>query len=395
MIFVINSGSSSLKFCVFDVLNLNVLADGLAERLSTTSARLTVKIKQGSESQKIQKALGKSTHKNALALIIECLSDFFDIHNIKAVGHRVVHGGEYFNHSVLVDEQVIDKIRDCIQLAPLHNPANLESIEILQSILKVPQIAVFDTAFHQTLPKRSFLYALPYELYKKHHVRRYGFHGISHQYVARACVQKYQMPENDHHIVVAHLGNGCSLCAIKNEQSIDTTMGMTPLEGLVMGTRSGDIDPGIHAYLAQKLELDIEGINTMLNKKSGLLGISEVSNDVRELIAESEKGHGGAKIALDIFCYRVAKSIASLTVSLGRLDALVFTAGIGENSYFVREQVLNQLGFLGLKVNHQANQQAGAHTYGVISETSKDKTFACVIATDEEKMIAKESLNFL
>lgn len=402
MILVINSGSSSLKFSVFTPDVTYVVAQGVAERLGSEKASLSYKVNIDangdlSSTEKFTQALGLAAHKEALDAILSNLSPSIKSSEITAIGHRVVHGGESFSHSTVVDEHVIEKIKECVPLAPLHNPANLESIEILREKLpQTPQIAVFDTAFHQTLPKKSYLYALPYTLYKQHGVRRYGFHGISHQYVSNKCIEQYELSENDHSIIVAHLGNGCSLSAVKNRISVDTTMGMTPLEGLVMGTRSGDVDPGLHEYLSKKLNIDINGITEILNRKSGLLGISGLSNDMRELVEANEKGHTLAALALEVFCYKVAKSIAALMVSLGRLDALVFTAGVGENSSYVRKNVVDQLGFLGLVLDDSANEKNGAQSNGVITNLSDkaSKPLAAVIPTDEEKMIAQECLAF-
>lgn len=387
-VLVINSGSSSLKFSLFAIASQAQICSGLAQELSSEDARLDWDDAQGDHHLKIPKA----NHGEALAAVIDLLKNSISVNQICGVGHRVVHGGEYFNDSVLVNKDTLDKIERCNSLAPLHNPANVYGIKAIDDLYPaLPQVAVFDTAFHHTLAKKAFLYALPYELYTSHGVRRYGFHGISHQYVANQAVNLLKLDPNNHAIVTAHLGNGCSLAAIKNGKSVDTTMGMTPLEGLVMGTRSGNIDPGIHEYLEQNLGWDIAEITHVLNKKSGLLGVSELSSDVRTLCEESSKGHKGATLAIDVFCYTLAKSIAAMVVAAGRLDVLVFTAGIGENSALIREKVLDQLSFLGLFVDKEKNTKPKG--IGLITQDNSTKSI--VIKTNEEWMIAQDTLRVI
>ena len=309
---------------------------------------------------------------------------------IQAVGHRVVHGGELFQNSALIDDSVIESIESISSMAPLHNPAGLSGIKRLRMAFPaLPQVAVFDTAFHHTLPERAYLYAIPKALYKEHGVRRYGFHGTSHRFVAEESARRLQPKRPHRRLVTAHLGSGCSLCAVLDGRSIDTSMGLTPLEGLVMGTRSGDVDPGLHGFLADRLGLDLPGIEKLLNRESGLLGISGVSGDMRELERAAEDGNPEAELALEIFAYRLARQIASMLVPLGGLDVLVFTGGIGENSHGIRERTVRSLGHLGLELDDSLNRKHGIEDRGIISGPTGPAIL--VIPTDEECLIARDT----
>lgn len=384
MILVINCGSSSVKFAVIAHDTGEQHLTGLAEKLGSADALITFK----SATSKTSLPLAPNDHESAINAIITELkaANLFD--HITAVGHRVVHGGAFFHESSLITADVLDKIRACETLAPLHNPANVLGITVSQQNLpQLKHVAVFDTAFHHDMPEHAHLYALPRALSREHQVRRYGFHGTSHRFVAAKAAELIGKPLSELNLISAHLGNGASVTAIKGGISVDTSMGFTPLEGLIMGTRSGDVDAGLLPYLGQVLNLDSTGVTDLLNKKSGLLGISEQSNDCRELEQAAADGHVGAKLALEMFCYRLAKYIASYLVPLGHLDALIFTGGIGENSSFIRAQVLHQLGFLGFALNESTNQSCVRGQSGNISTG----TAAWVINTDEEWLIAQDT----
>lgn len=383
LVLVINSGSSSLKFSVFDMDAGREVLAGLAERLESADAALSWR--QG-DGEKQHRVIPDRGHEQALADIHQLLGPLGDP---RAIGHRVVHGGEAFSDSVLISAPVLAGIEQCASLAPLHNPANLLGIRAMQKLYpQVPQVAVFDTAFHQTLAPEAYLYPLPMRLYRDQGVRKYGFHGTSHKYVAAQAVEKLGLNPRRHGIITAHLGNGCSAAAIRNGHSVDTTMGMTPLEGLVMGTRSGDVDPGLHEYLATRLGLTLAEITTMLNRDSGLLGLSELSNDMRTLTEAAETGHVGARRAIDVFCFRLARQIGALAANLEHLDALVFTGGIGENAVPIRAQVLNRLPLFGFECSPALNRTHGDAT-GLIS--APGSTPALVIPTREEWMIAHDA----
>ena len=334
-------------------------------------------------------------HEAAIQTLVEKLPAYdLSFDDVAVVGHRVVHGGETFSASVKIDDKVLADIRSCSALAPLHNPANVLGIELVKELYpELPQVAVFDTAFHQTLPSKAFLYPIPYKLYKEQGIRRYGFHGTSHRYVAETAIEQLKLSEDDSQILVAHLGNGCSATAVVNGKSVDTTMGLTPLEGLVMGTRSGDVDPSLHQYLQDTLGWSLSRITDVLNRESGLLGLSEVSNDMRTLVAAAESGSEGAIIAIDVFCFRLARHLAALTASLSRVDALIFTGGIGENSPGIRARVLEQLVIFGFRVDVSSNDIHGREAGGVITEAGS--TVAMVIQTNEEAMIARDALSLL
>ena len=385
-ILVINSGSSSVKFSLFDMTHQTETASGLAERLGSDAAALTLRWADGEYRQ----ALHDSDYATVLTQIIAVLTEQQLLHHLpKVIGHRVVHGGEVFSDPVIVTDEVLASIRQCIALAPLHNPANLAGIEALATLYPgIPQVAVFDTAFHQSLAPKAFLYAVPYALYEQQGVRRYGFHGVSHQYVAAEAATRLGISAQ-HGIISAHLGNGCSACAVANGQSMDTTMGMTPLEGLVMGTRSGDVDPGLHQFLYQQKGWDVETVTNMLNKESGMLGLSGLSNDMRTLEAAANEGVERAQLALAVFCFRLARHIGGLATSLTRLDALVFTGGIGENSRFIRATVIENLAIFGFRLDNELNARNG-DMLGVISTGPGPKVV--VIETKEELMIARAAL---
>ena len=384
-VLVINCGSSSLKFAVIEPESGHVQHHGLAERLGTADADLVV-----DDAPSDALAQG-ADHGAALDGILERVKS----EHIVAVGHRVVHGGERFSESVLLDDAVVEEIDACTPLAPLHNPANLLGIrEARARFPRVPQVAVFDTAFHHRLPARAFHYAVPHEWYERYRLRRYGFHGTSFSFVAERAAVLLGRPLSDLQLVAAHLGNGCSACAISGGQSVDTTMGLTPLEGLVMGTRSGDVDPNLHDFLAKQSGLDLSQITELLNKKSGLLGLSGESNDMRALLEAREHGNARAALAIDVFCHRLAKAVLGLCASLTRIDALVFTGGIGEHAAPIRAQTLAQLGVLRAEVEPALNADHGQASQGRIS-SEHSGLLALVIPTNEELVIAREAARFL
>ncbi|QDW73964.1 acetate kinase [Lachnospiraceae bacterium KGMB03038] len=391
-VLVINCGSSSLKFQLINSESEEVLAKGLCERIGI-DGRLTYQ-PEGGEKEVSDKAM--PTHTEAIQFVIEALTNdktgvVKSLDEIGAVGHRVVHGGEKFASSVVITDEVLKAIEECNDLAPLHNPANLIGINACQKLMPgTPMVAVFDTAFHQTMPEKAYLYGLPYEYYEKYAVRRYGFHGTSHSFVSKHAAEFLGLDLNDSKIIVAHLGNGASISAVENGKCVDTSMGLTPLEGLVMGTRSGDMDPAIMEYIAKKEDLDIAGVMNVLNKKSGVLGLSKnLSSDFRDLEEGMNNGNKYAKAAMEVFCYRVAKYIGSYVAAMNGVDAIAFTAGIGENSGTVRRMVLSYLGYLGISVDEEANQKRGEDQ--VIS-TSDSKVKVAVIPTNEELAIARETV---
>ncbi len=392
-VLVLNCGSSSLKFAVMDAQTGEDKISGLAECFGLEDSR----IKWKANGEKQQSDLGAFTaHREAIEFIVDrILSAQPELAaKIQAIGHRVVHGGEKFTHSVVIDEQVLKGIEECVSLAPLHNPAHLIGIRAAQaSFPELPQVAVFDTAFHQTMPETAFIYALPYKLYREHSVRRYGMHGTSHLFVSRKAAKVLNKDISETNVICAHLGNGASVTAVKNGNSVDTSMGLTPLEGLVMGTRSGDLDPSIIYHLVHQLGYTLEEVNNLLNKQSGLLGISELTNDCRGIEEGYAEGHKGAALALEIFCYRLAKYIASYTVPLGRLDAIVFTGGIGENSELIREKVLNLLSIFNFSVDKARNRAARFGKEGII--TAQGSPVAMVIPTNEEWVIAQDSIKLI
>ena len=389
LVLVLNCGSSSLKFAVVDAQNGDEHLSGLAECLHLPEARIKWKLDGKHEAQ-----LGEgAAHDEALSFIVETIlaSKPELAAQIKAIGHRVVHGGEKFTKSALIDDAVLQGIQDCATLAPLHNPAHIIGIKAAQKAFPaLKNVAVFDTAFHQTMPEEAFLYALPYKLYKEHGVRRYGMHGTSHLFIAREAAERLGKTANELNIINCHRGNGASVCAIKNGESVDTSMGMTPLEGLVMGTRCGDIDPAIIFHLHDALGYSVEQINNMLTKESGLLGLTEVTSDCR-FVEDNYGAKEEATRAMDVFCHRLAKYVAGYTASLdGRLDAIVFTGGIGENSAPIREMVLNRLAIFGIEVDSDANLKARFGGEGVIT-TADSRVPAMVISTNEELVIAEDT----
>lgn len=393
LVLVLNCGSSSLKFAVIDAQTGDDQISGLAECFGLEDSRIKWKI----NGEKQEAALGAFTaHREAVEFIVnKILAGQPELAaQIQAVGHRIVHGGEKFTRSVIIDDSVIKGIEDCASLAPLHNPAHLIGIRAaMASFPKLPQVAVFDTAFHQSMPDRAYVYALPYKLYREHGIRRYGMHGTSHLFVSREAAKMLNKPLAETNVICAHLGNGASVTAVKGGKSVDTSMGLTPLEGLVMGTRCGDIDPSIIYHLVHQLGYTLEEVNNLMNKQSGLLGISELTNDCRGIEEGYADGHKGATLALEIFCYRLAKYIASYTVPLGRLDAVVFTGGIGENSDLIREKVLNLLEIFNFHVDSKRNKAARFGKKGII--TQDNSTVAMVIPTNEEWVIAEDSIKLI
>lgn len=389
-ILVLNSGSSSLKFSLICGQSLEEKLSGIADRLGQQTATLTYKI----DGQKLEKSLEPATHKQAVAEIFSFLAEQGLQDALAGIGHRVVHGGEQFKTSIVIDEAVLAAIEACVPFAPLHNPANLTGIKGAREVAPhLPQVAVFDTAFHQTIPPNAYHYAVPMEWYRQLGVRRYGFHGTSHQYVTGQAAAMLGLPIADSCFISAHLGNGASATAVLNGCSVDTTMGFTPLEGLVMGTRSGDIDPGLPPYIAQMLGISADEVVNLLNKKSGLLGLSELSNDMRTLRQAAAEGHSGAQLAIEVFVFRLARAIGALSVSLPRLDALIFTGGIGENAPDIRLKVLQQLRIMGFAPDHNANNQATGGQSGVI--TLPQGPVAMVVNTNEELMIVQQTIQVL
>ena len=394
-VLVMNCGSSSLKYQLIDMENEAVLCIGLVERIGIEGSILTQKV--NGEKYIIKEPM--ENHKDAIKLVLEALVDekhgvIKNMDEISAVGHRVVHGGEKYSKSVLVDEDVMAYLEECVKLAPLHNRPNIIGIEACKALMpNTPMAVVFDTAFHGTMPKEAYSYALPYELYKENGIRKYGFHGTSHKYVSGKVAEVLGKDIKDLKIVTCHLGNGVSLTAVKNGKSIDTTMGFTPLAGMPMGTRSGDIDPAIVIYLIKELGYSVDEVNEILNKKSGILGISGLSSDFRDVRdAAYKKGDERSLLAIDIYTYKIRTQIGAYAAAMGGLDVIVFTAGIGENADMIREGCLKNLEFLGVYLDKEKNKQNGE-----IAEISKDdsKVKVFVIPTNEELMIAKETMELL
>ena len=393
-VLVINCGSSSLKYQLIDSKSEAVLAKGLCERIGI-DGRLVYQ-KAGQDKEITEAAM--PTHKEAIQMVLDALHNpksgaVADLSEIGAVGHRIVHGGEKFSKSVVLTDDILKEIEACNDLAPLHNPANLIGIRACRELMPdVPMVGVFDTAFHQTMPEKAYLYGLPYEYYEKYKVRRYGFHGTSHSFVSKRCAEFLKLDLNQSKIIVAHLGNGASISAVSGGKCVDTSMGLTPLEGLVMGTRSGDIDPAIMEFIAKKENLDITGIMNVLNKKSGVEGLSGVSSDFRDLEAAYNEGNERAIAACEVFAYRVAKYIGSYAAAMNGVDAIAFTAGIGENTSFIRKKILAYFGYLGIFMDEEANQVRGEDK--VIS-TPDSKVTVCVIPTNEELAICRETVELI
>jgi len=394
-ILVINTGSSSLKYQLIDMTNEAVLAKGVCDRIGLEHSFLK-QSKMGGDPVVVEKDL--YNHKIAIQEVINVLTDkkngvISNMSEITAVGHRVVHGGEKFSDSVIIDKEVMKAIRDCIELAPLHNPPNVVGIEACQQIMpNIPMIAVFDTAFHQTMPQQAYIYALPYEIYEKYRLRKYGFHGTSHKYVAERAAIMLGKPIEKLNIITCHLGNGASICAVKGGKSIETSMGFTPLAGLAMGTRSGTIDPAVISFLMEKEKMSIKDVSDFLNKKSGVLGVSGVSSDFRDLHDAADSGNDRAALAIDIFCYRVKRFIGDYAAVLGGVDAVVFTAGIGENNDIVRWKALENMDFLGIKIDFEKNKVRGKEM-DISTPDATVKTL--VIPTNEELAIARETVKLI
>ena len=395
-VLVINCGSSSLKYQLIDSATEEVLAKGLCERIGIEGSSVT---HQKAGSSKLKSEVPMEDHTDAVKVVIEKLTDsevgvISSLQEIDAVGHRIVHGGESFSSSVIIDEKVIEAITECNDLAPLHNPANLIGIHSCEKIMPgVPMVAVFDTAFHQTMPKKAYLYGLPYEYYEKHKVRRYGFHGTSHDFVSKRAAEILGKDVKDLRIIVCHLGNGASVSAVKNGQSVDTSMGLTPLEGLIMGTRSGDMDPAIISFLAEKEGMSAADVINVCNKKSGVLGLSAgLSSDFRDLAEAAAEGNEMAKTALDAYAYRVGKYIGAYAAAMNGVDVIAFTAGAGENNAEVRALIGQYIGFLGTNIDPEKNKMRGEE---VILSDADAKVVTMVVPTNEELAIARETVRLV
>ena len=390
-ILVINCGSSSLKYQLIDSVSEEVLAKGLCERIGAAGSVLTHKTADGRK-EVIEEPM--PNHTVAVKLVITALTDaeygcIKSLDEIGAVGHRIVHGGENFAESVIITEDTIKAIEECSDLAPLHNPANLIGVNSCKEIMKdVPMVAVFDTAFHQTMPEKAYIYGLPYEYYEKYKIRRYGFHGTSHQFVSNRAAEILGKDIKDLKIIVCHLGNGASVTAVQGGKSVDTSMGMTPLEGLLMGTRSGDIDPAVVEFIAKKENLAVEKVLNILNKKSGMLGLTGISSDARDVEAAVKEGNERAILTVTTFAYRVAKYIGAYTAAMNGVDAICFTAGLGENHRLLRERVTSYLGYLGAELDPVRNDVAGEEA---IVSTDDSKVALLVVPTNEELAIARET----
>lgn len=389
-VLVINCGSSSLKYQLIDMKNESLIAKGIVERIGIEGSFLC----QNKDEEKYTIESPMSDHKDAITLVLKALVDekhgvIKDMSEIDAIGHRVVHGGEFYSKSVLIDETVIGNIKACVKLAPLHNPANLIGIEVCKELMpSTPMVAVFDTAFHQTIPEEAFMYALPYELYTEHSIRKYGFHGTSHKYVSERAAEMLAKSIKDLKIITCHLGNGASMTAIKDGKSVETSMGFTPLEGIPMGTRSGNIDPAIVTFMLKELNLSASEVDEIMNKKSGVFGVSGVSSDFRDLTAAEAEGNKRARLALDIFSSKVKKYIGYYAAAMGGVDCIVFTAGVGENTPSVREEACSGLEFLGISIDKEKNTVRGKE-----KDVSTDdaKVRVLVIPTNEELMIARDT----
>lgn len=394
-VLVINCGSSSLKFQLIDSEKEHVLAKGLCERIRIDKSSITY---QSDKCEKMTKEVDMPTHNEAINAVISALTDektgvINDMSEVKAVGHRVVHGGEYFSSSAIVDEDVLEKIEKCNYLAPLHNPANVIGIKACMKIMKdTPNVVVFDTAFHQTMPEEAYLYGIPREYYEKHKIRRYGFHGTSHSYVSKRVAQIMNKPVEELKTIVCHLGNGASICAVDGGKSVDTSMGLTPLAGVMMGTRSGDIDPGILEVLAKMENKDVSEITNILNKKSGVAGLSQVSSDFRDITKAIEEGNAVAKSALDAYIRTVVRFVGAYVAVMNGVDTIVFTAGVGENNSAVRAGVVKHLKYLGVELDEEANKIRGEEK---LISTANSKVKVYVVPTNEELAIARETVELV
>ncbi len=391
-ILVLNCGSSSIKYALYNMEDQSVMTSGGAERVGLDGAFVKVKLANG-EKRQIMHDIPE--HTEGVKFILSLLTDpeigvIKDLKEIDAVGHRMVHGGEKFNKSVVLTKEVLEAFEACNDLAPLHNPANLKGVNAVSELMPgLPQVGVFDTAFHQTMPQHAFMYAVPYELYEKYGVRRYGFHGTSHRYVSKRVCDFLGVDYNTQKIITCHIGNGGSVAAVKNGQCIDTTMGLTPLEGLMMGTRSGDIDAGAVTYLQKKLGLDADGISDLLNKKSGVAGVSGISSDMREIEAGTKAGDPMALLALNMYNYRIKKYIGAYAAAMGGVDIIVFTAGVGENQSNMREGVCEGLEWMGVEFDFDLNNRVRGEE--VIISKPESKVKVVIIPTDEELMIATDT----
>ena len=390
-VLVINCGSSSLKYQLIDSDTEAVLAKGLCERIGI-DGRLVYQ-KAGNDKEITEASM--PTHKEAIQMVLEALTNektgaIKSLAEVNAIGHRIVHGGEKFASSAIITDEMIKAVEECNDLAPLHNPANLIGIRVCSELMpNVPQVGVFDTAFHQTMPAKAYLYGLPIEYYKNYKVRRYGFHGTPHSFVSKRAVEFLGLDKDNSKVIVCHLGNGSSISAVQNGKCVDTTMGLTPLEGVVMGTRSGSIDPAIVEYIAKKENLDLAGVMNVLNKKSGLQGMSGVSSDMRDLRAAAAEGNEDAKNAIEVLCYGIAKYVGGYVAAMNGVDAIVFTAGIGENVGMIREKVCSYLGFLGVTIDAKANEAMGEE---VVISGADSKVKVAVIPTNEELAICRDTV---
>ena len=395
-VLVLNCGSSSIKYQLFNIEQEELLAKGIIEKIGLENSIVK---NERFDGKKVKLELNIDNHQTGIEKVLSILTSedngsLSSLNEITAIGHRVVHGGEEFNSSVLITDEVVKKMEECIDLAPLHNPPNLVGIAAMKALLpKVPQVGVFDTAFHQTLPPMAYHYAIPYELYDKYGIRRYGFHGTSHRYVSKRACEFLGKDYSNQRIITCHLGNGASIAAIKNGKSIDTSMGLTPIEGLIMGTRSGDLDLGAMFYIMDKENLDIAGASALVNKKSGMLGVSGVSSDMREVEDAHAKGNERAALALDMYHYRVRKYIGSYAAAMGGVDIIVFTGGIGENGPETREEICKDFEFLGLEFDAELN--AGSRGKEIEISTANSKVKTVVIPTDEELVIAQDTYKII
>jgi len=395
-ILVLNCGSSSIKYALYNMDDKTVMASGGAERVGLEGAFVKVKLPNGEKKQVMHDI---PEHTEGVKFIFSLLTDpeigaIKDLKEIDAVGHRMVHGGEKFNKSVVLNDEVLKTFEECSDLAPLHNPANLKGVRAVSELMPgLPQVGVFDTAFHQTMPKHSYLYAIPYELYKEYGVRRYGFHGTSHRYVSQRVCDFLGVNAADKKIITCHIGNGGSIAAVDGGKCVDTSMGLTPLEGLMMGTRSGDIDGGAVTFIQKKLNLDADGMSNLLNKKSGVAGVSGVSSDMREVDAAAQAGNELARTALDMYNYRIKKYIGAYTAAMGGCDIIVFTAGVGENQASMREEVCENMEWMGVQIDKEKNSTV--HGEEAVISAPGSKVTVVVIPTDEELMIATDTMNLL
>ena len=395
-ILVLNCGSSSIKYALYNMDTKEVMTSGGAERVGLDGAFVKVKLANGEKKQIMHDI---PEHTEGVKFIFSLLTDpeigvINDLKEIDAVGHRMVHGGEKFNKSVLLTDEVLKVFEECSDLAPLHNPANLKGVNAVTELMPgLPQVGVFDTAFHQTMPDYAYMYAIPYELYEKFGIRRYGFHGTSHRYVAQRVCDFLGVDPAEKKIITCHIGNGASIAAVDGGKCVDTSMGLTPLEGVMMGTRSGDIDGGAVSFIQKKLGLDADGISDLLNKKSGVLGVTELSSDMREVEAACQNGDPKAVLAMKMYNYRIKKYIGAYAAAMGGVDIIVFTAGVGENQWSTRQEACEGLEFLGVEIDKELNK--GLRGVEKVISTADSKVTVCIIPTDEELMIATDTMNLL